>query len=424
MSGAHGADEQVDRLDNGLIVATESMTGVSSVALGAWVASGSRDEPSECSGASHFLEHLLFKGTSRRPGPSIAEALDQIGGDCNAYTTKENTAFYVRLLAEDADIGFDILCDILEDPLLQESDIDAERGVILDEILAHNDEPGEVAVEAAFDSLFPHHPLGRDTLGKQSSIEGLERDRIVDFFDHHYRPGNMVVAVAGDIAHDEVRERISGRLDARPGGSRPERQVPTSADRNVLAIERPTEQAQLVLAIRTSGYLDPGRYRLAVYSQILGGGLSSRLFRRVREERGLAYSIWTERVHYSDSGVLYVTAGTHPRHVDDVIEIVLEEFDALARGEATDKEISISKSNLRADLLLASEDSGSRLHRLGGSVLAYDRVVPTSESLACIEAVTPPDVQAVGEMLGSAPRSLVVVGPLDAARFEARWAEL
>jgi predicted Zn-dependent peptidase len=416
-----GADIKIARLDSGVTLATEAMENVASVAIGCWVGAGSRDEPKEWAGASHFLEHLLFKGTPSRPGNTISEALDAIGGDCNAFTTKEYTAFYVRLLAEDAHIGFDILCDILEDPALLQSDVDAERGVILDEILAHNDEPAELAGEAAMSALFVTHPLGRDTLGSISTIEGLDDLQIRDFFQQHYRPSNMVFAVAGKVNHDEVSAYMASRLSVAPGGERPVRAEPMAHQNVTVALERPTEQAQFVLAARTSGFHDPSRWALAVYSQILGGGLSSRLFRKVREERGLAYSIWSERVTFSDAGALCVSAGTAPRYVDEVIEIIVEQIDSLARGDVTEKELEVAKSNLRAEVLLASEDSGSRLHRLGGTVLAFDRMVSVEEVTSAISVVNRTEIARVGEMIALAQRAMVLVGPMKASSFERRW---
>jgi predicted Zn-dependent peptidase len=405
-------------LSNGLRLASEAMSDVRSVAVGFWVGTGSRDEPDERAGASHFLEHLLFKGTERRSAAAIAEALDEVGGDCNAFTTKEYTAFYVRLLAEHLDLGLDILSEIMWNPALRPTDVDAERGVILDEILMHADEPADLAAERWQASLFAGHPLGRDTLGTESSVVATGAEEIRHFFEHHYRPENMVISVAGDCDHDRVAEAVEARCTGRPGGAAPERREPGGAVEPLVVLRRPTEQAHLVLGARSVSRRDEQRWAFAVLNHTLGGGLSSRLFQKVREQRGLAYSIWSERVAYSDAGSLAIQVGTAPEHVHEVLRIVTAELELLADAGITERELAIARGNLRAETLLATEDSGARMNRLGSSLLLHHEVRTVEQTLARIEGVGRDDVQAAARHLLAAPRTLAVVGPFDPDAFD------
>jgi predicted Zn-dependent peptidase len=407
-----------ERLGSGIRLATEAMADVRSVAVGFWVGTGSRDEPEELAGASHFLEHLLFKGTGARSAAAIAEALDEVGGDCNAFTTKEYTAFYVRLLSEHLGLGLDILGDIMEDPALRPEDVEAERSVILDEILMHGDEPADLAAEQAMAALFPGHPLGRDTLGTPGSVQATSAQNVRRFFDQHYRPGNIVVSVAGDCDHEEVAAALAGRFANRHGGAAPARVGVGQAVEPLVVTRRPTEQAHLVLAMRSVSRFDDDRWPLAVLNVVLGGGLSSRLFQKVREERGLAYSIWSDRNGFFDTGCVTVSAGTAPEHVDEVLRIVTGEVEALAADGITGRELTVAKGNLRSETLLSYEDSGARMSRLGSSVLLYDRAWTIDEVLSRIDAVDLEAVQAVARSLAVAPRALAAVGPFDADAFD------
>jgi len=299
-------------LPSGIRLVTEAMADVRSVAVAYWVGAGSRDESDEVAGASHFLEHLLFKGTDTRSAAAIAESLDEVGGDCNAFTTKEYTTFYIRLLAEHLPLGLDILSEIMWNPALRPSDVDAERTVILDEILMHADEPADLAAEQWQSSIFRDHALGRDTLGTASTVGALEATDIRGFFEHHYRPGNMVVSVAGDCTHDAVAADLERRFAGTLGGAAPPRTAPGPGTADIQVVRRPTEQAHVVYGVRSVSRFDDRRWALAVLNHVLGGGLSSRLFQKVREERGLAYSVWSERAAYQDAGSLAVVVGTAP----------------------------------------------------------------------------------------------------------------
>jgi len=411
-------------LPSGIRLVTETMADVRSVAVAYWVGSGSRDESDQLAGASHFLEHLLFKGTSTRSAAAIAESLDEVGGDCNAFTTKEYTTFYVRLLSEHLPLGLDILSEIMWDPALRQSDVDAERTVILDEILMHADEPADLVAEQWQSSLFSGHALGRDTLGTESTVSSLGAADIRTFFDEHYRPGNMVVSVAGDCTHDAVAADLEQRFAGQLGGTAPVRAAPGPEARRLHVVRRPTEQAHVVYGMRSVSRFDDRRWSLAVLNHVLGGGLSSRLFQKVREERGLAYSVWSERATYQDAGSLAVVVGTAPDHVDEVLRIVTGELELLATHGITDRELAVAKGNLRAEMLLSGEDSGARMGRIGASVLLHGEVQGIDQVLARVEAVGLDEVLAQAQELVEAPRTLSAVGPFDEDAFDDHVAAL
>ncbi len=407
-----------ETLPCGIRLATEAMADVRSVCVGFWVGTGSRDEPVEHAGASHFLEHLLFKGTPARSAAAIAEALDEVGGDCNAYTTKEYTAFYVRLLAEHLPLGLDILSEIMWDPALRPDDVDAERTVILDEILMHADEPADLAAERFMASLYPGHPLGRDSLGTAESVGKTGADDVRRFFEHHYRPANIVVSVAGDCEHDVVAAEVDRRFTGRPGGEAPLRSAPEAPADPLVVVTRSTEQAHLVFGTRSVSRHDDRRWAVALLNHVLGGGLSSRLFQKIREERGLAYSVYSERVAFHDAGSLAVSVGTAPEHTDEVLRIVVDELDQLAGHGVTPREFAVAKGNLRAEALLANEDSGARMSRLGSTLLLHGEVRTVDQLLASIDAVELEQVAEAARELAGAPRTLAAVGPFEADAFD------
>jgi predicted Zn-dependent peptidase len=410
---------KVSQLGSGLRLVTESMSDVASASVGVWVGTGSRDETPAQSGISHFLEHLLFKGTASRTARDIAEAVDAVGGDMNAYTTKEYTTFYVRALSEHLDLSLDILCDILREPALRPDEVDAERQVILEEVLMHRDEPADVVQERFSEIMFPDHALGREVLGLPDVIEAVTVEEIRSFFDQHYLPRNMVVAAAGDLEHDAVAEAIERRFVGRVGGEAPSRTPPPGAPLPLRVERRRTEQAHLVIGLRSPERRSPERYNLAVLNHALGGGLSSRLFQEVRETRGLAYSIGSDRIAYADTGAMAVSVGTAPEHVAEVLELVHTELDDLQREGVTERELEVAKGHLRADLLLSLEDSGSRMGRIGAGLLLHGEVLSIEELLERIGSVTGAGVAATATQVLDASRSLAMVGPFDEADFAA-----
>ncbi len=408
---------RTSRLESGIELVTEAMPGVRSASLGFWVGTGSRDETPKQAGISHFLEHLLFKGTPSRSARSIAEDIDAVGGDMNAYTTREYTTFYVRSLADDLELSLGVLCDILLDPALRPDEVDSERQVILEEVLMHLDEPADVVQERFSEAMFPGHPLGREILGLPEVITKVTVPEIRAFFEQHYGPGNVVFAAAGDVDHERLAEAVQSRFAGRTTGSPPEREAPGDEVVPLDVTSRDTEQAHLVVGVRAPNRRSPERFALACLNHTLGGGLSSRLFQKIREERGLAYSVVSDRAAYADAGTLAVSVGTAPERAQEVLGLVLAELDELAAHGVTESELALAKGHLRADLLLSLEDSGSRMSRIGAGQLLHGEVMSVEEVLGRIDSVTLADVNALAERHLGDRRVLAVVGPFSAEEF-------
>jgi predicted Zn-dependent peptidase len=411
---------ETTRLDCGITVVTERMPDVRSVAAGFWVGTGSRDEPAELAGASHFLEHLLFKGTDERSARDIAEAVDAVGGDLNAFTTKEYTAFYVRLLSGSLDLGLDILSDIMWSPAFRPEEIEAERQVILEEILMHADEPADLVHDVFAEALYPSDPLGREVLGDEAMLSSMGRDHIADFHRVHYRPANMVLAAAGDLDHDKVAAGIERRFAGPAGGAPPRRQVPASEPIPLAVVNRPTEQTHLLVGMPAFDRNDPDRYALSVLNHVLGGGMSSRLFQEIREQRGLAYSVYSYRSAYEGTGSLAIYAGTAAARVDEVLGLIDQEVDRMLDGGVTERELTMARSHLRGSMALSLEDSGARMGRLGRSQLVHGLVPDLAEADARLGEVTLDDVDRVIQRVLGAPRVLAVVGPFTEEDFADR----
>ena len=415
-----GAGIRRSRLGSGLRVVTEQLPGLRSVAAGFWVGTGSRDEDDRIAGASHFLEHLLFKGTDDRNAAQIAEAVESVGGDMNAFTGQETTAFYVRVPDQCLPLALEILSEIVWSPAIRLDEFESERQVILEEIRMRDDAPDDLVHDVFARALFPAHPLGREVAGSQDTIGAMARDDVASYHGAHYVPGNVVVAVAGNLDHDDVVELVEKFLPA-GDASRPER--PTRGEigpsQRVAVVERPLEQAHMVLGMRSLPRDDPDRFALGVLDQVLGGGMSSRLFQEVRERRGLAYSVFSYRSAFDETGAFAVYAGTAPEHVEEVLDLVHAELDRLVRdGGVTDRELVSAKGHLTGSLALSLESSASRMHRIGRHELSMGTVPTLDAVVADVEAVTAADVGRVIErILAPAERTLAVVGPVDAARF-------
>lgn len=412
------------RLSAGLRVVTEELPALRSAAVGFWVGTGSRDEPDETAGTSHFLEHLLFKGTRDRSALEIAQAVESVGGDMNAFTTQELTAFYVRVPDDRLDVALDILSDIVWDPALRVDDVESERQVILEEIRMRDDTPDDLVHDLFASALFPDHPLGREVLGTQPSIGAMSRDAIADYHRHHYRPGNVVVAAAGNLTHEHVVERIAERL-AGVAGDRPARPSASGTPPRPLAVlPRPTEQAHVVLGMRGLSRHDPDRYALTVLNQAFGGGMASRLFQEVRERRGLAYSVYSYRNSFADTGAVAIYVGTAPGRVEEALAVVDGELGRLVADRGiTDAELDAAKGHLKGSIALSLESSISRMHRIGSSELTLGEIPTLDEVVARVDVVGPDDIaRVVDRVLGRGERTLAVVGPFEEADFQERVA--
>ncbi len=410
---------------SGLRVVTERMPGVRSVALGFWVLAGSRDERPRISGASHFLEHLLFKGTRRRSARDIAEAFDAVGGDLNAFTAKEYTCFYARVLDRDLPMAVDHLCDMLEHSLLRPEDVESERRVILEEIHMHEDTPDELIHDVFNEALWPGHPLGRPVLGTRASVQAATRERIRRFYRRHYVPGNLVVVATGSVDHDRLLELLeasmavgSVRTDGEPTGwnLRAAGRAPGPSGRTVV-VRRKTEQAHIVLGTNGLARTDPDRFAFGIVNGAVGGGMSSRLFQRIREERGLAYSVYSYHTMYTEAGVFAAYAGTTPGRAPDVIALMRAELEDVAAGGLTEEEFERAKGHVKGSLVLSLEDPASRMSRLGKSEISHGEILTVSQVLRRIEDVTLDDARRAAKRVLSQPLTLTVIGPFGRRAF-------
>jgi predicted Zn-dependent peptidase len=412
-------------LPGGLRVVTEAMPGVRSLSVGVWVPVGSRDETPSLAGTSHFLEHLLFKGTSTRTSLDIANAMDAVGGEFNAFTEKEHTCYYATVLDRDLALAVEIICDVVLNATIAMQDIDVERCVVLEELAMRDDDPADLVHDEFATALFGDTPLGRPILGTVESITALSRRQIAGYYARRYLPEGMVVSVAGNVEHGEVvrlvRSAFYDRLDTSHSTAPPRGATVTTVPRPaepVRVVGAETEQANVVMGMTGLSRHDPRRFAAGVLSAALGGGMSSRLFQRIREERGLAYSVYSFSSGYADTGAIGVYAGCQPGKIEEVLGLVVAEVDAVAGGALSSAEIDRGKGHMRGGVVLGLEDSGSRMSRLGKSELVYGDVMGLDELLGLIDAVTPADVAAVAAELLSRPRCLTVVGPFGAHDFD------
>ena len=409
-------------LPGGLRVVTEHLPAVRSAAFGIWAGVGSCDEELAHAGATHYLEHLLFKGTKRRTALEISAALDAVGGELNAFTGKEYTCYYARVLDADLPLAIDVLSDMVTNSLIEPRDVDAERGVILEEIAMNDDDPSDTVHEAFAAQLFGDTPLGRPILGTVGSINSITREQIADHYRARYTPPSLVVAAAGSIEHEAVvagvREAFAGAAATAAEPDPPRlgglgEALPGGAGRGVRLVSRSIEQANLVLGCEGLSRNDDRRFALGVLNAALGGGMSSRLFQEVREKRGLAYSVYSFASQHAETGTWGVYVGCLPAKADEVLAICQEEIAKVVSGGLTDAELERGKGQLRGSIVLSLEDPSSRMSRLGKAELVYPRLEPVEEILASIEAVTHDDVRRVaGEVLDQ-PKVLAVVGPFD-----------
>ncbi|MGC5050705.1 pitrilysin family protein [Micromonospora sp. DT48] len=412
-------------LPNGLRVLTEAIPAMRSVSFGIWVGVGSRDETGPQAGAAHFLEHLLFKGTNKRNAMEISSAIEAVGGETNAFTTKEYTCYYARVLDEDLPLAIDVMCDLVADSVLEPADVETERGVILEEIAMHDDEPGDEVHDLFARAVYGDHPLGRLISGTVDTVTPMTRRQIQSFYRRRYVAPQIVIAAAGNLDHAAVvrlvRQALRGTpLDtdpAAPAGHRPATPgVPTQAASAVVE-EKETEQAHVVLGCPGIDRLDERRFALGVLNNVLGGGMSSRLFQEIRERRGLAYSVYSYASQYADSGLFGVYAGCAPGRVDEVLELTRAELARTAAHGITEAELARGKGMSKGSFVLGLEDTGSRMSRLAKGELLYGDLVPVDELLDRVDAITLDDVNSLAADLLSRPMSLAVVGPFGGRQF-------
>ncbi|WP_432165619.1 M16 family metallopeptidase [Streptomyces sp. bgisy031] len=407
-------------LPGGLRIVTETLPSVRSATFGIWANVGSRDETPTLNGATHYLEHLLFKGTSRRSALDISSTIDAVGGEMNAFTAKEYTCYYARVLDTDLPLAIDVVCDMLTGSLIEEADVDAERGVILEEIAMTEDDPGDCVHDLFAHTMLGDTPLGRPVLGTVDTINALSRGQIARFYKKHYDPTHLVVAAAGNVDHNKVVRQVRAafekagaltRTDAVPTAPRDGRKPVRAAGRMEL-LGRKTEQAHVILGMPGLARTDDRRWAMGVLNTALGGGMSSRLFQEVREKRGLAYSVYSYTSGFADCGLFGVYAGCRPSQVHDVLKICRDELTHVAEHGLSDDEISRAIGQLSGSTVLGLEDTGALMNRIGKSELCWGEQMSVSDMLEEIASVTPDEVRAVArDILGQRP-SLSVIGPL------------
>ena len=406
-------------LPGGVRVVTEAMPGARSATLGLWINVGSRDEIRSLAGATHFLEHLLFKGTRRRTAMDISAELDAVGGELNAFTGKEFTCYHARVLEADVPLGIDVICDMVTSSVIPAAEVESERGVILDEIAMHDDDPDDVVHDEFVAALYGESPLGRVITGSVESINALTRRQINGYYHRRYTPDRLVFSAAGSVDHAQVVRLVKRAFarssavidpDLRPAEiRRPAGQIPTYAGTRL--IEHPSEQASFVLGTASYPRDDPRRFALGVLNAAVGGGTSSRLFQQVRERRGLAYTIYSFTSQFVDSGFFAVAGGCMPSKLSDVLGICTDELAKVAAAGITIEELQRGKGQLRGSLVMGLEDSSARMTRIAKAELVPSELLSIDASLSRIDAVTLEDVHAAAQEVLSAEPTLAVIGP-------------
>jgi predicted Zn-dependent peptidase len=412
---------RVTSLGRGGVIATEAVPGVRSVAVGVWVRTGSRDESSPILGISHFLEHMVFKGTGRRDAREIARCLESVGSALDAYTTREYTCYQARVVDEHLPRAMDLIGDCLSNSLFVPEHVEREKQVVTEEIQSYEDTPDEHIQDLVSECVWRGHPLGTPILGTRETVRGFNAEIVRDRFRSAYRGGNVVVAAAGNLTHEAVVALAEQHLELAPSpGAAGPAEVGLDYRPTDLCLERDLAQLNLCLGTPGIAYSDPRRYALVVLNGILGGSMSSRIFQRVREDEGLAYSAFTDVEFYRDSGILVCGLAVSPGQGERALRLVGEEFRRLAADGIAPEELADMKSQFKGSLLLGLESTGTRMGRLAKGLLYYGRPVPAAELLAQVEAVTADDVVTLArEILRPERFSLVALGPLPAGGFRA-----
>jgi predicted Zn-dependent peptidase len=401
-------------LPHGVRVVTEGMPHVRSVAVGVWVETGSRIEPQERSGISHLIEHLVFKGTATRSAEDIARAIDSVGGQMDAFTSKEHTCFYVSVLDEHLPLAVDLVADILMHPLFAAADIEKEKAVVFQEIKMVEDTPDDLVHDLFADRIWREHPLGRPILGSWDVVRGFERETILRHFEEEYVPGRITVAAAGNLEHDRLADLLASRFETFDRPMRPRRQEPPRLNPGIHTVHKPLEQVHLVVGFPGLSDDAPDRYALYLLNDVIGGSMSSRLFQEIRERQALVYSVHSGTQSFRDTGVLYVYAGTDPPNVGKVLKALMKEIRALKKDGVTMVELRRAKDHLKGSLMLSLESSSSRMNRLAKQELRFGSFISMDEMLAAIDSVRPEHVEAlIHSVLDEDQLALVTLGPVD-----------
>ena len=409
-------------LPNGVRVVTEAMPGLESATIGLWVEAGGRHERADENGIAHFLEHMAFKGTERRSALQIAEEIEDVGGYINAYTSRETTAYYARVLKDDVALALDVVSDIVLNPVFDDGEIEIERGVILQEIGQALDTPDDIIFDWLQEAAYPDQPMGRTILGPEDRVSAFRRDDFRGFVGAHYGPDHLILSAAGGIDHDAIvrqAEALFGHIAPRPATA-PEPALFRPGERREL---KPLEQVHFTLGFECPGYRDDAFYTGQIYAQALGGGMSSRLFQEIREKRGLCYSIFAQAGAYADTGLLTIYAGTSAEDIAGLAELTVDEMRRAAE-DMTEAEVARARAQMKAGLLMGLESPTSRAERLARLLAIWGRVPTVAETVERIEAVARSDVRDFAERLAGAGRAaLALYGPGDRAPALARLTE-
>ena len=405
-----------DVLPNGVRIVSERIDYVESASIGIWVGVGARDETDQICGISHVIEHMLFKGTARRSAKQIADEMDMIGGYLNAFTDKEYTCYYAKVLTENVADGLDILSDMFLNSVLDADELAREKNVIIEEIKQHLDEPDDLVHELFFETLWPNHVLGKPIIGTTETVSALRRDDLVDYIARRYTPDTIVIAAAGNLQHNQIVDMVADRFGSLTGKQTDWRRPETTPESFVASrlVSKPVEQTQLVLGVPAYSQLDDRKYVLSLFDIAVGGGMSSRLFQEIREKRGLAYSVGTYTSSFREGGAFAVYAGTSPDTAQEVIDITLAELAKVRDENITEIELQRAKNQVRGGMLMGQESMSNRMTRMGKSEITYDRVIPLEEIMAKINGVTLDDTCATArELLHEDAFTMAQVGPFD-----------
>ncbi|HZS44372.1 MAG TPA: pitrilysin family protein [Blastocatellia bacterium] len=416
---------QQTRLDNGLTILTEDMPHVRSVAVGIWVRRGSRDETEAESGISHFIEHLLFKGTKNRNTREIAQITDALGGHMDAFTSREFAGYYTKIVDDHLPLAFDVLADLVTQPLFDETELEKERGVIIEEIKMVEDQPDELVFELFSESFWPHHPLGRQIAGTIASVSNLSREKVIDYFQRIYTPQNLVITAAGNLTHDGIVELSSKYFTGSKNSNGAMERIapPTSAD-ILLRHKKQLEQSHIVLGVPCPSLVDDDRFVVNVLSTVLGGGMSSRLFQTIREDRGLAYTVSAGINAYVDAGCLSIYAGTSPEQVSDVVNLSIQELRKMKEEKVSEEELQRSKDLVKTSIVLGLESTRQRMSRLAQQEIFFGEISSVDEIVQEIQAVTADDVHRLANDLFQSDKvALTILGKvknlkIDRSRLE------
>lgn len=422
--GEGGAEVRRSILPGGVRVLTEAMPGQRSTTVGFWVPVGSRDEEAGHYGSTHFLEHLLFKGTKKRTALEIAQAFDAVGGESNAATAKESTCYYARVLDSDLPMAMDVIADMVTSAVIDPLELEQERGVIIEELAMDADDATEVAHEHFVAKVLGDHPLARPIGGTPAEIMEISREAVMEHYRAHYRPSEVIITAAGSLNHDELCAMVLTSLSeagwdldpmAVPEPRRSSEPATIVSVPGIEVINRPVEQASIIIGCPGISGQDERRQVLAVLNAVLGGGMSSRLFQEIREKRGLAYSTYSFSAAYTDAGYFGMYAGCSPAKASEVIGLLESELDRLAADGITDAELAQAKGQLAGGTVLALEDPGSRMSRLGRAEMVTGEFQDIDEALSRVNAVTKEDVQGLAQELAAKERTITVVGPFESA---------